>query len=242
LPGENEHVEDPARAFLRVHVAEEREQRRRDGLAWKEAEPLLAALEAAGVDTVDFGQFSDFTTFDFARATPILIDWLPRVDDPRLKEVMARSLTGQRGAQGAGAQRLIAEFRRPDYAEHEALRWAIANALATLAGPADADDIIDLLRDRRYGKARQMLCDALARTRDPRRDDVLVALIADDDVAGHAILALRRISRRGFAQPARLRRELEALLGRPSASEFAGRQANAALSTLNAAEERLGSS
>ena len=40
-----------------------------------------------------------------------------------------------------------------------------------------------------------MLCDALSRTKDPRRVDVLIDLIGDDIVAGQAILALRRIGR-----------------------------------------------
>jgi hypothetical protein len=224
---------DPVEAVLREHADEARAERRRRG--WKEARPLIAALEAAGIDAIDFGTFgrASFTTFDFARAVPVLIEWLPRISDPNVKDAMARSLTGQRGARGEGARRLIEEFRRPEYAEDKTLLWAIGNALATLAGPADADAIIEMLRDRRYGIARQMLCDALIRTRDTRQTEILIDLIADDDVAGHAISALRRISRRGFSQPERVRGQLEATLGRPSATEFAQRQARAALKTLD---------
>jgi hypothetical protein len=36
-----------------------------------------------------------------------------------------------------------------------------------------------------------MLCDALKRTADPRAPDALIDLIDDDDIAGHAIYALR---------------------------------------------------
>jgi HEAT repeat protein len=209
----------------------ERSRRRREGPGWPEAQPLLRALEAAGIDTVDFGLFgqASFTTFDFAGAAPILVDWLPRIADPRVKEAMVRSLTGEPRARGEGARRLIEEFRRPAYADEDSLRWTIGNALATLAGPADADALIEILRDRSAGMARQMLCDALSRTKDPRRVDVLIDLIGDDTVAGHAVNALRTIGRGAVPEAERVRPLLEALLARSSATEFAQRQARAAL-------------
>ena len=216
---------------MKARAAQERARRYREGLGWQEAEPLLAALEAAGIDPVDFGQFgaAAFSTFDFDRAAPVIVDWLPRVGDPRVKEAMVRSLAGQRSAQGEGTRRLIAEFRRPEYVDEAALRWAIGNTLATLAAPDDADAIIEILQDRTAGMARQMLCDALARTRDPRRVAVLTDLIADDTVAGHAISALRRIGRGTIPDPERVRPMLEALLVRPSATEFSQHQARAVL-------------
>jgi HEAT repeat protein len=218
---------------MKARADQERARRYREGLGWQEAEPLIAALEAAGIDTVDFGQFgaASFTTFDFDRAAPILVDWLPRVEDPSVKEAMVRSLAGQRLARGEGTRRLIAEFRRPDYADEASLRWAIGNTVATLAGPADADAIIEILHDRSAGMARQMLCDALSRTKDPRRVAVLIDLVGDDTIAGHAIRALRSMGRGTLPEPERMRPMLEALLLRPSATEFARRQARAALKT-----------
>jgi energy-converting hydrogenase Eha subunit E len=199
----------------------------------REAQPLLDALEAAGIETVDFGRFgiASNNTFDFAGAAPIIVDWLPRIGDPSVKEAMVRSLAGQRAARGEGARRLLAEFNRPEYASHEGLRWAIGNTLATVAGPSDADAIIDILRDSRHGAARQMLCDALVRTRDHRRVEVLLDLIDDDDLAGHAISALRRISDRDRIAEL-MRPKLEAVLARPSATAYAKRQARSAMKAL----------
>jgi HEAT repeat protein len=216
---------------MKALADKERARRRREGLGWQPAEPLVAALEAAGIDTVDFGQFGEasFTTFDFDRAVPILVDWLPRVEDPGVKHAMVASLAGRRSARGEGTRRLIEEFRRPEYADDDSLRWSIGDALATLAGPADADAIMEILCDPSGGWARQMLCDALSRTKHPRRVDVLIDLIGDDTVAGHAILALRRIGRGALPQPERMRPMLEELLARPSATEFGQRQARAAL-------------
>ena len=118
------------------------------------AAPMVAELEAAGLDTGEFGTFTTLyrTTFDYARATPILIEWLPRIDEPSVVEAIARSLTGERGARGEGARQLIAAFRRMSdtYPEH-GVAWTIGNALSTIAGPADADDLVELLTDKRHG-------------------------------------------------------------------------------------------
>jgi HEAT repeat protein len=198
------------------------------------ARPMLDELTRAGVDVADFGLFTSLRpiTFDFARAAPILIRWLPRMDSAAVVESIARSLHGQRDAAGEGARQLIAAYRRMSDSE-SSTRWAIASALSTLVGPADADDVIALLRDRRSGIARQMLCDALTRTRDPRAPEVLIELIDDDDVNGHAILALRRIGNwRAMPLPERSHPKLSAVLERPGAGDFAKSQARKALATM----------
>jgi hypothetical protein len=203
------------------------------------ARPLLDALGAAGIETADFGNFGWAleSGFDFERASPIIIEWLPRIADSRVKESMVRSLTGQPSARGEGARRLLAEFRRPEYATDATLLWTIGNALATLAGPADSDDIIEILRDRSRGTARQMFCDALMRTRDPRRVGILIDLIEDDDISGHVICALRQgTHRRRVPEPELARPKLEALLTRTTASPFAKRQARNAIKALDQAD------
>jgi HEAT repeat protein len=198
------------------------------------ARPMLDDLTRAGVDVTDFGLFTSLrpVSFDFARAAPILVEWLPRMDSPAVVESIARSLRGERQAVGEGARQLIAAYRRMEDGESGA-RWAIADALSTLAGPSDADDIIALLRDRGAGGARQMLCDALTRTRDPRASEVLIELLDDDEVNGHAILALRRLGRwRTMPLPERSQPMVMKVLDRPGAGEFAKRQARKALATV----------
>jgi HEAT repeat protein len=201
------------------------------------ARPMLEELTRAGVEVADFGLFTSLrpVSFDFARAAPILVKWLPKMDSPAVVESIARSLRGEREATGEGARQLIAAYRRMPDSESGA-RWAIADALSTLVGPADADDVITLLRNRVSGVARQMLCDALTRTRDPRAPDVLIELIDDDEVNGHAILALRRLGRwRTVPIPERSRPKLMAVLDRPGAGDFAKSQARKALATLEQA-------
>ena len=125
-------------------------------------------------------------------AAPILIQWLPRAQTPLIKERIVRSLTGEKAATPDALRPLVSEFRQAAD-EERALKWAIGNALATLADDSIADDLVELARDRRHGRSREMLMDALARTKDERALDALVELVDDDDVAGHAISALRRL-------------------------------------------------
>ena len=78
-----------------------------------------------------------------------------------------------------------------------------------------------------------MLCDALARTKDARAASVMVELIDDDEVNGHAILALRRLGRwKTIPEEGRARPRLRRLLERPSAGEFARNQAQKALQVI----------
>lgn len=79
------------------------------------AKPLLDALLGAGIDTTDFGSFgwASFSTFDFSGAAATIVEWLPRISDPQVKEAMVRSLADQPTARGEGTRRLIAEFHGP---------------------------------------------------------------------------------------------------------------------------------
>jgi HEAT repeat protein len=196
---------------------------------------LEADLEARGIDTTDFGLFSSVATvvFDYEAAAPILIEWLPRVTDPSLKETIARSLTGIKTDRADAARAIVAEFRVAPTADEFGAKWAYANALATIADAEIADDLLELIADRRQGRSRQMLCDALKRTGDPRAPGALIDLIDDDDVSGHAISALCSLGpKRSLPYLVEARPKLEAVLTRETATDFAKRQARKALDRL----------
>ena len=220
-----------------VHVHLLDRMRAEQARAPKSAEwrQLEAELEANGIDSTDLGIFSSVvpTTFDYEVAAPTLVRWLSRMRDPVEKEVLARSLTGVKTWRSAAARAIVAEFRTADM-DAESEKWAYGNALATLADAELADDLLELIGDRRHGRAREMLCDALKRTKDPRAPDALIKLIDDDDVAGHAIYALRSYGpKSALPHLTRARPKLEAVLARPTASAFAKRQARRALERLD---------
>jgi HEAT repeat protein len=196
-------------------------------------EAMLEELQAAGIATDDFGTFTRLrpTTVDYARAVPILLAWLPRIESLPAKVAIARSLTSEPEASRLGAARvLVDEFAELD---DEEAKWAIGNALATLADESIADDLIRLMRKPEHGKGREMLCDALKRTGDPRTPDVLVELLDDDAVAGHAIFTLRSYGPKASLPLLRNAREkLEQVVERSSSTTFARTQTKKALQRL----------
>jgi HEAT repeat protein len=202
---------------------------------------VCGELEAAGISARDFGFFAardipeagiSAPRFDYEAAAPILIRWLSRAQTPLLKERIVRSLTGVKAASPDALRPLVREFRSADNEEELGLKWAIANALATLADDTITDELIELARDRQHGRARHMLMDALARTKDERALDVLVEFADDPDLAGHAISALRRLGpKRSLPYLERARRSLERQEVEGE-TPLARRQAKAALSRL----------
>jgi len=161
------------------------------------------------------------------------------VRTPDVKEAIARSLTGEAAADGISAKALVNEFgSAPDTAEWTLAKWAFGLALSTLADASVADELIDLLRQRRHGMARQMLCEALRRTNDPRAPEVLIGLIDDRDIGGHAIHALRSYGpKSSLPHLRRARPELEKVLMDANASGFARRMARKSLERLDASSE-----
>jgi hypothetical protein len=164
---------------------------------------------------------------DIARPRPRSAGLAPlasRTTRPGGEERVVRHLTAEpEAAERIGAARVLTdEFTRSD---DDRLKWAIANALATLATKDAFEGLIKLLGDRRHGQSREMLCDALKRTKGPRAPDVLIGLVDDRDVAGHAILALRLYGPRS-SLPHFLRAEgkLRKVVGDANFSEFSRRQ------------------
>lgn len=208
-----------------------------------DGQELAADLEQAGIDTSDFGKFAsrsipeagiELSRFDYERAMPFLIKWLPRVEANGLKEAIARGMTSEPSAIGEGAQALLEEFRKAP--NDSSLKWTLGNALSTLADASLADDLIVLLEDRTQGNGRQMLCVALRRTKDPRAPEVLISLIHDPEVGGHAIHALRSYGpKSSLPHLGRARPALESALTDPRASGFAKRMAKKSLERLDAA-------
>jgi hypothetical protein len=207
-----------------------------------DAHGLVADLEQAGIEPSGCGEFRSIaevgirpSEFDYARAMPILIKWLPLVESAELREVIARGMTGEPSAAGEGARVLLDEFRKA--ADEEwALKWAIGNALATLADASLADDLIDLLGEPRHGIGRQMLCNALRRTKDPRAPGVLIRLILDPDVGGHAIAALRDYGpKMSLPYLEEARPALERVLADQSGSDLAKHLARKSIERLDAA-------
>lgn len=110
---------------------------------------------------------------EYPTAVPILVRWLPRIENEQVKEDIVRTLSVPWAAPDAGPA-LIAEFQKADGQQRDGLRWAIANGLAVTADDAVFDQLVAVVTDRKYGKAREMLALAMGNCHNPRAVNVLI--------------------------------------------------------------------
>lgn len=165
-------------------------------------EPILVDLAAVGFEV---GSLADLrrSGVRYREAIPVLVDWLERVSEPKVKGEIVRALSVP-WAKPAATQPLIDEFRAVDAKVDPTgtgLRWTIGNGLEVLFDDADFDAFVELAVDERYGKARQMVVLGLAKSKKPQAVDVLLGLVEDLDVDGQAVKALAKL-RAPAARPA----------------------------------------
>jgi hypothetical protein len=162
-------------------------------------EGLEQDLRAVGVVVRDVWDLVN-TRQRYPAAIGVLMSWLDRLDTrspgaerERFREGLIRALT-VRDARPAAATLMIRQFRA---VTTEPVRWTAGNAISQVADAHVFAEVVDIARHRPFGIARQMPVYALPRIGGkPHRGtviDVLVELLADDDVALHAISAVRRI-------------------------------------------------
>ncbi|MCC7387822.1 MAG: hypothetical protein IT431_03550 [Phycisphaerales bacterium] len=112
-----------------------------------------------------------------------LLRHLATEDHPNVQEAVVRALAAARSVPAAP---LIALF---EGTSSEALRWAVANTLAEARPSEAAAWIQDAVHNEGYGRAREMLLLALARTSPPGRANVALASLLGS-FPGHAALGL----------------------------------------------------
>lgn len=136
------------------------------------------------------------TADTYPGAIPVLLKWLPILTNVTIKEGVVRALT-IKNAGDVVKNALIREFERhrdtPDQDTlQESLQWAIGNAISVVAKKDDAETIIEFVKDKRYGAARQMLISYLAQRKIHSSIGVLIVLLDEDNiyVYSYAIKAL----------------------------------------------------
>jgi HEAT repeat protein len=157
---------------------------------YEAAAPLIAELLSSGFDVKSLDVLTRSNAYK--DAVPILLKWLPKITNSRVKESIVRALSVS-CVKPAAIPALMAEFRNTPKSENSGLKWAIGNALEVLAGDEIFDDIVELVQDKRHGTARQMLVMALGKMKNPKAVDVLIGLLGDDDVVGHALSSLKKL-------------------------------------------------
>jgi len=178
-----------------VTQQQQREEQRLRGVeeARRAAAPVLAELAQIGFSVSSVAELPQKGNI-YESAIPTLLRWLPSVSHAGVKESIVRALSVPFAKPNAGPL-LVEEFRRAT-ADQAALKWAIGNALEVVADDAVFDEVATLVRDKAHAKAREMLAVALGNMSNPRAVDVLVDLLNDDEVSGHAIMGLGKLRAR----------------------------------------------
>jgi hypothetical protein len=175
------------RKFFTDEAKRTAERLRRRELLREASIPLVADLREMGFD---IHSIAELMNGEYRDAIPILGKWLVATTNLDLKEVIVRALSVPQAR--PLVRLLIQEFRNENV---PAVKWAIANALSIVADDDVFDDIYELAQDRRHGKSREMIVLALGNMADTRARCLLLDLLDDETVAGHAIKALGRNGR-----------------------------------------------
>lgn len=215
--GENDHAEfvERVRQDIKRRALEDPIGRERLREHIKIAGPILRELVRLGydIDTLDDLRHQGKS---WKSALPTLLRWLPRIDDPHVKDGILRCLSVPWVGNNATAE-LIEEFRRyapilpnpasvrvgskmRDLSDEEkkagpffSLAWAIGNALSIVDVTGFEGQIIELCRNPKYGMARQMLVLSLGRLGGSVAEETAVELLSDEGVQLHAVIALGRM-------------------------------------------------
>ena len=154
-----------------------------------EEQPIVSDLKELGVHVERVWELTKQRA-DWVRALPVLLRHLEADYSTDTKSTLVRLLSVPH-VKGVAAKPLIREYEKAT--DETSLKWTIGNALSVVADDTVFDDIVRLAKDKRNGKAREMVVVALGNMRNPQAVDVLMELLDDSVVAGHAIMALRKL-------------------------------------------------
>jgi hypothetical protein len=140
--------------------------------------------------------------YNYREIIPVLIKALDRENDPVTLEQIVRALTVP-WARPAAAKSLAKLFSRIDGGSELGLRWVVGNALSVVADDSVYDEIVSYISNAGFGRSREMLVLALAKMRTRNADEILMRLLNDKDLVGHALIAVRKRKFKGAMDIAR---------------------------------------
>ncbi len=122
----------------------------------------------------------------------VLLDLLDEdLQDEKIREGIVRALATPK-ARGLAGPALIRELQRTPKTSF-ALLWAIGNTMEVVIDPTCLRPVLSIVSDRSFGKAREMFVLALAKLRSEEAEQELIALLDDEEVVVHAVMALGKL-------------------------------------------------
>lgn len=164
-----------------------------------EFDRVRSVLDERGIRGAgDFGYFVNRpdlfrpSEFDERTAMPVLLELLPTLTDGKVVAAVARHLR-RPWARPAAFTPVVEAFKVWAGRPETDAGWALGDAAASAARPADSQTLLTLATNPEYGTARQMIVHSLWRYRkDGTVLEALPLLARDPDVSLHAMSALRR--------------------------------------------------
>jgi HEAT repeat protein len=151
--------------------------------------PLIRELQAAGFSIETLDELRESRTV-YRGAIALLLRWLPRIESLDAKESIIRTLSVP-WAKSIATRAVLDEFYKVrQEGEGKYLRWAVGSAMGVIADESVAPEIVNIVADPAHGTARQMFVLALGKLRYRESIPTLIRLLSDEDVAGHAAMAL----------------------------------------------------
>jgi hypothetical protein len=178
--------------FQRRKAEKERKWAERRAAVDEMLRPILDDLRNAGITAESIEEMTQRYAPLPPQIVQVLLGWLPRVQDDRVKESLIRSLGAAREPFDG---RLLVESFLHDTSE--TLRWPIANTMAEARPFGVADWLVEAVKKRSFGNARGMLVIALARLA-PTETSLLVLLSVLDQLPGYVATAFGEVG--GVAQ------------------------------------------
>ncbi|MDO4691167.1 MAG: HEAT repeat domain-containing protein [Fusobacterium sp.] len=119
---------------------------------------------------------------------PILLKWLNKTTDFMAKSWIARCLTVEGYTEAT--EELLKLYKTMDSEKGD--KWAVGNAIGVISDKRYIDDYIEIITDKSNGSARQMIVNYMGAFKEERVKKVLISLLDDEEVNGHAIYALSK--------------------------------------------------
>ncbi len=183
---------------------------------------LINDLRTAGISISSVWDLVN-TNARYPEAISTLLNHLNRDYNIRIKEGIVRALAVKEAKCVACKELLIEYNNRP--VEDSGYRWAIGSTMLVVITKNEMDAVIDIVLDKKNGTSRQMFVLALAKIYNPKIEDVLISLLDDEDVVGHAISVL------GKKKSIKAKSKIESLLS--SKRSFIRSEAKKALERIN---------
>lgn len=154
-------------------------------------ETVAGQLREAGFDVSTISELRESGT-RYRAAIPILLEALSAARDRRVVNELVRALSVP-WAKPDAVPVLLRKFHEFDDGRELGTRWAIGNALEVTWTDEHFEELASLAEAQTFGRSREMIVLGLAKSKDPRAAGVLVGLLDDSDVNGHAVSALTKV-------------------------------------------------